>query len=189
MLLGEALFHLKLGEMFWWNVLVKCDWVKHDWVNCYHTGKGGGHSEQVTTLSSPLELLAHVLLESASSTHFLEHSISGRIHRGGGDVSHPMFVFICYQQKESVKLNIPSNFPVQFSSFSLLSWFCTLRSLQIVLLTLIAPCCSLCYSLSNLRGILRKPITATLKQNGELKALKPHWEESSTAVQSSQLVK
>ena len=34
---------------------------------------------------------------------------------------------------------------------------------------------------------LRKPITAPLMQNGELKALKPHQVESSTVVQSSQL--
>ena len=31
--LGETLFRLKLGETFW----VKCDWVKRDWANCYHT--------------------------------------------------------------------------------------------------------------------------------------------------------
>ena len=32
-LLGQTLFHLKLGETFW----VKCYWVKRDWANCYHT--------------------------------------------------------------------------------------------------------------------------------------------------------
>ena len=40
---------------------------------------------------------------------------------------------------------------------------------------------------SRLRRILRKPITALLKQNGKLKALKPHQESSAAVVQSSQL--
>jgi len=38
-----------------------------------------------------------------------------------------------------------------------------------------------------LSGIFRKPITAPIMQYGELKALKPHQVESSTAVQSSKL--
>ena len=39
-----------------------------------------------------------------------------------------------------------------------------------------------------LSGLLRRPITAMLMPNGELKALKPHQVESFTAVQSSQPV-
>ena len=39
-----------------------------------------------------------------------------------------------------------------------------------------------------LSGILRKPITAPLMQNGELKAFKPHQVESYTVVQYSQPV-
>ena len=57
---------------------------------------GGGVSEQGATLSAPIALLAHGLLVSAS-THFLDHLTSGRIYKGGGDISHPIFVLIRYQ--------------------------------------------------------------------------------------------
>ena len=75
-------------------------------------------------LSIP-EFQVYVLIESAPSTHISEHFISGEKHRGeGGYVSHPVYVFFHYLQKiDSVKLNIPSNFPVQFSSFFLFILF------------------------------------------------------------------
>jgi len=62
-------------------------------------GHRGLVSEQVTTLSSPIVLLAHVLLVSASK-HFPDHLILGRIYkRGRGDISHSGFVFIRNQLK------------------------------------------------------------------------------------------
>ena len=50
--------------------------------------------------------------------------------------------------------------------------------------------CSLFFFKSfQLKGILRKPITAPLMQNGELEALKSHQEESFTVDQSTQPAK
>ena len=95
---------------------------------------GGDESEQVTSLSSPLVLL--VLLASASSTHFLEHLILGSNIKGGGLSPILCLSSFAFGKKDSVQLNTPSNFPVQyFLLFSCLSNFYTLRPFQIILLT------------------------------------------------------
>ena len=92
----------------------------------------GAESEQITTLSSPLAIFAHILLVSASSTHFLEHFIWGR----GGDLSSCVCLHLLLVEKDSVMLNTPSNFPVQnFLLSSCLSCLYTLWPFQIVLLT------------------------------------------------------
>ena len=121
---------------------------------------------------------------------------------GGGQESHPLPL----PGREGVNIfqslisrDFPSNFTCSICFFLLTSCFLFLhfKALQIILLT------SSCGA--GRREIRRfvggspypsfaslsdfpKPVTAPLMQNGELQTLKPQWEESSTAVQSSQLV-
>ena len=66
-------------------------------------GAWGGGSEQVTSLSCPIALLAHVLLASASE-HFLDQLTLGRIYEGGGTSPIRCSSLFAIGKTDSVKL-------------------------------------------------------------------------------------